>query len=258
MSTERSRFSTAATVYRLARPLASLADDLRLRNVEWGVLFAITGEHSVAQIGDLFRLAPAERDAVFERLRQAGLLEEQPLTRAEHLRALAAVRDDDAPRTLAAFLGAGAAWEGRAAPTTPGEASLEEAVTTTRAIAYVPSPGETLVPFQPLAPPPLTPPTPTPPSHTAAPGVRRLSLRALIQQVIDRADDVQSGQLDVYRVFIRVPTRLLKRNGIDTLRFQDDRLIDDPELQQALAASLASTLGMACPPSLFVGGEAAS
>lgn len=258
MSTERPRFSAAATVYRLARPLATVREDLRLRNVEWGVLFAITGEHSVAQIGDLFALAPAERDAVFERLRQAGLLEERPLTRAEHLRALAGVRDDDAPRTLAAFLGAGAAWDGRA---TSLEALVEEAATTTRAIAYVPSAGETVVPFLPLTPPPLAAPALAPPPAAGPPrpdGVRRLSLRALIQQVIDHADDVQSGQLDVYRVFIRVPTRLLKRNGIDTLRFQDDRLIDDPELQQALAASLASTLGMPCPSSLFVGGEPAA
>ncbi|MEM9593487.1 MAG: hypothetical protein AAGD06_04465 [Acidobacteriota bacterium] len=142
---------------------------------------------------------------------------------------------------------------------------------------------EALLSFQPLAHPTTAaaptpePPTPEPPApetpapeprpsgapapETPAPGVSegapdlpasRLSVRALMQYILDRAADLHAGQLDIYRVFIRVNTKLLKRNGIHTLRFEEDRLISDPELQDAIAASMQRTLGLPCPREIFV------
>jgi hypothetical protein len=51
---------------------------------------------------------------------------------------------------------------------------------------------------------------------------------------------------------IRVDTRLLIRNGITTLRFQDDRLISDPELQQAITSNVEKILGLECPQTVYV------
>ena len=73
-----------------------------------------------------------------------------------------------------------------------------------------------------------------------------------MQHILHRAPDPTAGQLDVYRVFIRVDTGLLRRNGITTLRFRDDHLVSDPELQEALVSSLQSTLGISCPGHIYV------
>lgn len=285
-----------AVVYQLKRPLAELPDNLRLRNHEWGALFAVTGEHSCAQIAGLLGLAPEERDRVFGRLAAFGLIEERPLTYGEYLRALATWRDDE-PRPLAAFLRGGQAMpEARAAanpgrpaapsavpvppPAAPGGPALPQVpgvvapgllpaaatparprppeVTTadsdpgiTRALptydrrqiqASAAAPPPAFLPLEPLPPPP----------PVAAAGRSQLSLKALMQHILAKAGDQQAGQLDIYRVFIRINTKLLQRNGISTLRFQDDRLIEDPELQSAIAASVEKALGFTCPPEVFV------
>jgi hypothetical protein len=56
------------------------------------------------------------------------------------------------------------------------------------------------------------------------PETPKLSLRALMDLIENHAGNREAGQLDVYRVFVRVDTSLLKRNGIETLKFTDDRL----------------------------------
>ena len=68
------------------------------------------------------------------------------------------------------------------------------------------------------------------------------------------ANGSEAGQLDVYRAFVRVPPQLLQRNGITTLRFEDDRLVSDPDLQQAILTSVQHVLGRPCPPDVFVHG----
>lgn len=333
-------------IFELARELDSLPAGLKLRNLEWGLLFAVTGEHTVAQIADHFRLAPEERDVAFARLAETGLIVEREVTVKEYLSAAATLRDDQ-PKTLARFLRAGAALETPAAthgpaatsspetgsrpaepvraqaPTSPqpetppkrsplAPASLDTAIddNLTRAVPILgpvdfeplagPPPAQrpaTPAPPRPRAPQspprpasPMRPPTsqprpsqparleaPTPstaepsapPRRRAAPRVqpsarrspagrqgtpagRRLSLKALMQFILSRANDPTSGQLDIYRVFIRVNTQLLKRNGITTLRFSEDRLIADPELQQAIASSVRKSLGVNCPSQVFV------
>ncbi|HEX7807366.1 MAG TPA: hypothetical protein VF608_01530 [Thermoanaerobaculia bacterium] len=81
---------------------------------------------------------------------------------------------------------------------------------------------------------------------------RKLSLRALMNLIETQAGSREAGQLDIYRVFVRVDTLLLKRSGIETLRFTEDRLVSDPELEQAIVRSVKKTLGVDCPESLWV------
>jgi hypothetical protein len=110
--------------------------------------------------------------------------------------------------------------------------------------------------FQPLqAPPKQSTPSRNPQNSEPMPATldsRRLSLKNVIDFIIQNASDVNAGQLDVYRVFIRVNTQLLKRNGIHSLRFTDDRVISDPELQEAILQSVDRTLGLACPDHVFI------
>lgn len=81
---------------------------------------------------------------------------------------------------------------------------------------------------------------------------RSLSLRALMNVIERQSGTRENGQLDIYRVFARVDTALLKRNGIETLRFTEDRLVSDPELQEAILRSVKKTLGLDCPQSVWV------
>ena len=280
--------SLGPIVYQLKRSLSELSESLRLRNHEWGVLFAITGEHSCAQIGQLLSLDNEERDRVFTRLAAGGLIEERPLNYGEYLRAVASFRDEE-PKPLAAFLRGGQAMPRAAAaaaagappaappsprsPAGPGVVSpalppvvrrpapirppdvltADSDLNVTRALPTITrqqlietTVGEALAPtFLPLEP---VTALPAPPATARG----SLSLKALMQLILGKAADRESGQLDIYRVFIRVNTKLLQRNGITTLRFQDDRLIDDPELQSAITTSFEKALGFPCPPEVFV------
>ena len=67
-----------------------------------------------------------------------------------------------------------------------------------------------------------------------------------------RAGSREAGQLDVYRVFVRVDTALLKRNGIEKLSFADEHLVADDELEQAIVKSVEKTLGIPCPKGAWV------
>ena len=125
----------------------------------------------------------------------------------------------------------------------------------------IPTGSLSMLAFEPLAEPKdESSSTPNPAASTESGGTaeegdsvpRRLSLKALMQMILDRAPDLDSGQLDIYRVFIRVDTRLLKRHGIHTLRFTEDHQIADPELEAAIATSLEQTLGLSIPESVFV------
>lgn len=80
---------------------------------------------------------------------------------------------------------------------------------------------------------------------------RTLRLRALLAFVVSRAAETEQGQLDVYRAFLKVDPKLLRRNGITTLRFEDDRRVSDPELIDAIVASVEEAIGERCPAELF-------
>jgi hypothetical protein len=87
---------------------------------------------------------------------------------------------------------------------------------------------------------------------TRVTAARGLSLRALLTFIRSRAADETAGQLDVYRAFLRVDPDLLKQHGITTLRFEDDRVVHDAELQRRIVHSVESTLGVRCPAEVFV------
>jgi hypothetical protein len=70
--------------------------------------------------------------------------------------------------------------------------------------------------------------------------------------IASKAGSREAGQLDIYRVFVRVDTALLKRNGIETLSFTDDHLVADAELEKAIVNSVKKTLGFVCPESVWV------
>lgn len=228
-----------AAVYEPAVAADRLPADLRLRSLEWGVFFAVTGRHTVAQIGRHLGLEPAQRDGAFARLVELGLLTERPLSAGEYLRAAATLNGEEV--TLAGFLRAGLAGP----VLEPIHVSITEPIE--------PAVESDAAPFEPLALPDeeilmTIPDLPTP---TVPPA---LSLRAVMRFVSEQSRDADAGQLDIYRAFVRVSPQLLRRNGITTLRFEEDRLLTDPDLQEALLASVEHVIGRSCPPEVFVRG----
>lgn len=221
-----------AAVYGLEVAPEQLPPDLRLHSLEWGVLFAITGRHTVAQIGASLELPDADRDRVFRRLLDLGLLAERPLNVREYLRAAASVGGE--PRTLVSFLSGGIAG--------PDTNPVMEKTQETNGFEPLPLPEETEEAIEMIM-------TDMPNSRPSA-----LSLRAVMRFITAQANGSEAGQLDVYRAFVRVPPQLLQRNGITTLRFEDDRLVSDPDLQQAILTSVQHVLGRPCPPDVFVRG----
>jgi hypothetical protein len=238
-----------AAVYELAQAIDRLPADLRLRSLEWGALFAVTGRHTTAQIGSHLGLSPGERDAVFGRLLELGLLAERPLSAGEYLRAAATV--DGEPRTLAGFLRGGLAGpEGEPVTDAPGVPEPPRASEAAPAAPPAISSLE-LDTFEPLAlPEEETLMNISELRATTAPGP--LSLRAVMRFITEQSGDADAGQLDIYRAFVRVSPQLLRRNGITTLRFEEDRLLTDPDLQQAILTSVEHVVGRSCPPDVFV------
>lgn len=230
-----------AAVYRATRRPEALPPDLRLRSIEWGVLFALSGRHTVAQIGEQFGLAAETRDTVFRRLVAAGLAVERELALHEYLRAAATSGGPDL-RTFGQYLSS-APLASVARPAVSAPATGLPRPTARAPAGRRPAPP----PFEPLALAPETPPMLTSPAKT-----RALSLKALMRFVRERAGDETAGQLDIYRAFLKVDPSLLRRNGISTLRFEDDRLVTDAELQRSIVASVEESLGVRCPPEVFV------
>ncbi len=232
----------AAAVFERAVPLDRLPADLRLRSLEWGIFFAVTGRHSVARVGDGLGVSSPERDAAFARLTELGLLAERSLTAGEYLRVAAA--GGEAPRPLEAFLTA--SLEGLL---DSPQGSPPRSEVTDDALAPDPSPDD----FEPLPIPEPEIAMPQPSVSPVSPKLfAPLSLRAVLRFVVDQARDADAGQLDVYRAFVRLDPNLLKRNGITTLRFEEDRLLTDPDLKKALLESVEQVVGRPCPPEVFV------
>ena len=249
-----SRGFSAAAVFARAVAVESLPADLRLVSLDWGVYFAIDGRRTAAQIGEALEVAPAERDAAIARLVERGLLAERALSAGEYLRAAATLPGE--ARTLGEFLtaslGSLVAEPAAPEPATPGPYVPEPA-------APEPSPEPAAEPLSPepldeFVPLPLPEPedtmsiSPSPDLRPAPP----LSLRAVMRFVVDQAPDADAGQLDVYRAFVRLDPQLLRRNGITTLRFEEDRLLTDPDLKRALLRSVEQVVGRSCPPEVFV------
>jgi hypothetical protein len=250
----RARFAPAA-VFALARAPEDLPHDLRLPSAAWGVLFSVTGRHTVAQIGAALGMERAPLEEALAALLERGLVVERALSLAEYLAAAASL-DGAAPVNLGSFLRArGGEIHGPSDPApAPRGAAIPAAQGSSADDARLAGDGLGAsfdeLPFEPLpldAPEDSVMPAPPP----AAPA-RALSLRGLIDALIAHAGTTDGGQLDVYRTFLRVEPALLRRNGITTLRMEDDRVVRDPELVAAIVASAAETLGGAVPESVYV------
>jgi hypothetical protein len=234
------------TVYRRSIDPGDLPKELRLRALEWALYFAVAGNRTAAELARHVRAEPAESDAAFARLLGLGMIEEQELAAAEYVVALAAAGDRE-DKTLHEFLSGALEAPPAAATPSPPRLTLAEAPPPKRAPLRPPRAPQPPFGFKPL-----------PPSIAEAkesrmmPRPRRLSLRALMNVIERHSGGRESGQLDIYRVFVRVDTALLKRNGIETLKFTEDRLVSDPELEQAIVRSVKKTLGLDCPESVWV------
>ena len=244
------------SVYRRAREPRELPGALRLRALEWAFYFAITGKQTAAELARQMRAETADSTEALSRLINLGLIAEQELDAAEYVRALAAAGDRE-EKTLHEFL-MGAA---HSAPAPADAASVETLRIPRPRLLDVPDvttpfPRTTLRPGKTPQPAfgfkPLPRPDDDRKENQRMSASRRLSLRALMNVIERQAPSTEAGQLDVYRVFVRVDTLLLKRNGIETLRFTEDRLVSDPELEEALVRSLKKTLGLDCPESVWV------
>ncbi|MDX1997803.1 MAG: hypothetical protein SF066_08780 [Thermoanaerobaculia bacterium] len=80
---------------------------------------------------------------------------------------------------------------------------------------------------------------------------RRLRLRALLDFLAEGAASAEDGQMNAYRLFIRLDPDVLRRSGIKTLRFEEDRHIDEPELVAQIVAAVEAVFGRPCPDRVF-------
>jgi len=195
--------------------LQQLPVTLKLPNIEWRFLLCCDGKTPVYQVQRRLALSDKERDYILNRLCTNSLLSEKALSLEE----LAQTTIDTAspqsePQTFSEYL--------QTAEST-GQSQEKSAPA-----------------FSPLQKPSMS----TPPS-------RSMSLQAVIQFILNQNDDPTAGHLATYQVFMGINTQLLKRNGITSLRFQDDRLITDPELQTAIMDNIQKILGIACPTDVF-------
>lgn len=246
----------ATAVYQLASRPEGLPANLRLPSCAWAVLFSLSGRHSVAQIGAQLGLTPEVRDRAFGDLLAENLLVERRLSMAEYLRSAGTI-DDDERRTFGAFLRGAPARPAAVAPVGP---AIEEhpdaeadaahgspAAETFDSASRSKAPSLPVPAFRPLALPEEETSMNRPPSHAP----RTLNLRVLNRLFFDRSASAEQAQLDIYRVYLRVDAKLLRRAGVTTLRFEEDRLVDDPELVERLAQSAAEALGAPLPESVW-------
>ncbi len=220
---------------------------LQLRALEWTVLFNVDDRRNVNEIASALRFETALVWEAVASLERMGLIEERAALLSEFLRSPAALDQSDphAKRTLSEFLyrsdaPAGPPQTGRnEAEPSPAEQLSETEMLQTQPAAPTRSPRHISIPFEPLESP-------------SEMKQRAVSLLNLMQYIMSQSRDQTSGQLAVYRVFMGINTNLLRRNGITSLRFTEDRVVDDPELLDALEASLQRALGLPFPESAFV------
>ncbi len=225
------------------RRLAGIPGDphFALPAIEWLVYFNIDDQRNPAEIAAALRLPEAEIVPAIDRLIESGLIEERPVSLAEFLRSKSAY--DNLRSAAAVPLGAALRRQipeddppAPAAQPYPGAATEEAPSSDTHSHPFEPEP------FQPLEPATMDATTQN----------RPISLLRLMDYIMSQSSDRTSGQLAVYRVFMGINTALLRRNGITSLRFSEDRVIDDPELLSALSDSLQRALGLPFPESAYV------
>jgi hypothetical protein len=83
----------------------------------------------------------------------------------------------------------------------------------------------------------------------AAPPTDHHLLKDVVDQITRHASDAIAGQLLVYQVFLRIPLKLLKAEGINSLRFLDQKtVIKSQELYELICDAAHEVLGITLPP----------
>lgn len=200
-------------VYQSTWPLHQLPATMKLFSTEWRFLLCADGKTPVDQIQRRLGLTEKERDIILTRLCDSNLLTEKSLTMEDFARTTVDVPTPSAePQTFSDYVKA--------------------------ASTAAPAAEKTVPAFSPLQKP-------------TASNARAMSLQSVIQFILNQNSDPTAGHLATYQVFMGINTQLLKRNGITSLRFQDDRHITDPELQAAIQDNIRKVLGKNCPDDVF-------
>jgi hypothetical protein len=214
--------------YAVFRQTASCAEripELQLRNIEWSILFTLNSERTIHDLARLLTITVDRAAKAIEHLHELGLVEEAEISYDQYMRNSGQGVAAEEISTMSEFLAQGRATE----------AELQAPPTA--------RPGQ-----RPMTLPPLPGSEPRPASPTAP----TLRLGALIEFIVRQAASNTEGQLAAYRIFLRVPPDLLKRNGIVSLSLvEDSTVVTDPELQTALLSAAESILGTTIPESVF-------
>ncbi len=83
----------------------------------------------------------------------------------------------------------------------------------------------------------------------AAPATDHHLLKDVVDQITRHGSDAIAGQLLVYQVFLRIPLKLLKDEGINSLRFLDQKtVIKSQKLYDLICNAAQEVLGITLPP----------
>jgi len=227
----------SSVIYRPKRDWNELPEEVKLRQWEWRVLVAFDGNRTLGEAIEHTGLKREEMAALLQKFHTLDLLEEREVSFADFLKSEAQQQDESG-------IGATAGLPLRVLPPMT-TASHPPQIPQMHPLPTVPQ----VIPSSQFVPLPSPRALPT----QATPGGRKLNLKAVMNFIVNHVGgDVNAGQLAVYRVFMRVDTRLLKRNGITSLRFQEDRIVSDAELEEAVLGSTRKALGVGCPDDVFV------
>ena len=208
--------------------LQQLPATMTLSNLEWRFLLCSDGKATIDQIQRQLGINEKERDYILTRLCNSNLLTERPVSLEDYARStIDSAAPTSGPQTFTEYLRSTEPSEAPPAPK-PGTSTAEVKTTPAPAFSPLPKPSAT-----------TTPP-------------RTMSLQNVIQFILNQNPDPTAGHLATYQVFMGIDTQLLKRNGITSLRFQDDRYITDAELQTAISDNIKKVLGVTCPDDVFI------
>ena len=227
----------SSVIYQPKRNWNELSEEAKLRQWEWRILVAFDGIRTLGQAMEHTGLKREEMAALLQKFHTLDLLEEREVSFADFLKSEAMHQDEQetvgiAGQPLRVMPPATAIPN---PPQIPQIHPLPPAPQVTQPSRFIPLPSPGALPAQ------------------AVRGVRKLNLKAVMNFIASQVGgDVNAGQLAVYRVFMRVDTKLLKRNGITSLRFQEDRIVSDAELEEAILGSTRKALGVGCPDDVFV------
>jgi hypothetical protein len=226
---------TGTEIYKRTDDYEREAPTIRLHAPQWKLLLAFDGQRSLAEVALSVDVAFADALPFTEQFLSRAWIAEQPITLDQYLK-----------RTGAPSISAiGAAVpppvvlhqprpETVPLPAVPASAVMEETTPVFQRAAGENAP----------APPPLA----------AVPPVGALKLSAVVDFIVEQANNSSLGQLTVYRVFLRVPPALLQAEDIVSVHLVDDpTLVKTPELKQAISAAVGEVLKRPLPDSVFAG-----